>query len=285
MNMRWVLLILAPSLYPLYPAVALADPCAGTAGLGAGPVQAPLLDGQHGMGRRVCPRTEVGVGGGGLLLIDTPDFYGQIRAAAEVWGSFTVGEDTELFGFIEVYRYQTVLASVSASNGGIGHTSLGATHRFLSLDTLALGATGRIVLPTAVELYEHSWPIRTDLGVMAEYRPFDWLAFHGQAGFLFSAAITRADPQPRFGLVLTAGAAWQPGWRFALLADMHASFGYTDAVDVITAGGAARLAIIAGLALSIEAAFPIAGRERALGAVALRLIWQPSPGLETHGSK
>jgi len=264
----------------LSPGHALADPCAGTDGLAAGPVQAPLLDGQMGMPRRACAFSEVGAGGGAYLLIDTPNFYGQIRLAAELWGSFAVSENTELFGFMEVYRYQTVISSVSADVGGFGHLSLGVTHRYLTWNDLVLGATGRVTLPTAVDLYDHAWPIAVDLGANAEYRLVSWLAFHGQVGALFSAAATRADPQPRLAALITAGAAWQPVWRFALVAALQTTMGYADALDVFAASTAVRIAIVEGLWISLDATFPLAGRERALTAAALRITWQPSTAVD-----
>jgi hypothetical protein len=249
------------------------DPCAGVNALGAGPVQASLRDGQHGLARRVCPGNEVGVGGGGLVLIDTPDFYGQLRATAEIWGTYAASDDVEVFALFELYRFQTVISSLTATHSGIGHTALGATWRFWEMEALQLGITGRLVLPTAIDLYEHAWPFGADLGVNAEWRPLGWLGVHGQVTGVFSAAAGRGPALPRGGVLLLAGAALQPVDWFAVVADLGAGFGYTDAVDQVTASAELRFAISDSLNASLGAIFPFAGNERALTSAALRLVW------------
>ena len=268
-------LAFAMSAIIMAPCPAAADPCAGERILGAGPVQASLHDGQLGLARQVCPVSEIGVAGSGLAVMDLDNFYGQIRVAAQVWGNFMLSEDTELFALMEIYRYQTVISSISAESSGIGHTALGATHRLLTIEDFAWGLNSRIVLPTSTDLYSHAYPIGADLGTNAEYRILDWLAAHGQLSLLFSAAVSRAGAHPRFGAILTAGVSFQPFDSFAVVADTVTSFGYTDALDYFSASVALRLNIVAGLTLSLDAILPLAGRERALAAGALRVIWQP----------
>src|SRR3954470_13897648 len=52
-----------------------------------GPITNGFYEADVGTGRRACPRTEVGVGGRAQLIVDVPNFYGNIVGAGLVYGS------------------------------------------------------------------------------------------------------------------------------------------------------------------------------------------------------
>ena len=65
---------------------ALASPC-DTDGHPTGPITAALHDGGLGAAHRVCGRTEVGLGLGGVATIDLVNFYGHLAGGANLEGS------------------------------------------------------------------------------------------------------------------------------------------------------------------------------------------------------
>ncbi|HYO56002.1 hypothetical protein [Archangium sp.] len=237
-----------------------ADPCAsGVARLATGPLAVTFREGQSGVARRACSATELSVGAEGWAVIDTAHLYGQVRGAARVSGSYALGDATELFGSLEVYRYQTVIASVSGVVGGVGHLSLGGTHRFLTREGLTLGATGRLILPSIMGVYRHAWPVELDAGLTAEQSLGANWRLHAQAGVMASTTISEGPRESWLGLAVTAGAGWQPLPWLAVVADLHASAATYAPIDIIAAGLGLRFG---GERLSAElgAFYPVAGR-------------------------
>ena len=146
-----------------------------------GPVQAGLLDGELGLARRVCPRTELGLGGGGYVLAEPENFYGYLHGEAALSGSYALGDDTELFARIEPVRWQSVLGAIPSDHLGLGWTSLGATQRLVVSEDLALGITGRAVLPTAVGLYRCAVPFALDVGLTGTWAASNRVEVHAGA--------------------------------------------------------------------------------------------------------
>src|SRR5207244_2670443 len=103
-------------------------------------------------------RTEVSIGGAGDLIAQPSSFYGNLRAAGTLAGSWELASGTEIYAALELIRYQTVISSLSADHLGLGHTSIGATHRVLEGEDWVMAATVRATLPTALGLYQGSWP-------------------------------------------------------------------------------------------------------------------------------
>jgi hypothetical protein len=81
-----------------------------TWGQGSGPVAIGLLEGGLGEGRRVCGRSEVGLGAGAMLLVDRPNFYGRLSADLRLRGSWALSDRLELFGAL------SSSASISSSH-------------------------------------------------------------------------------------------------------------------------------------------------------------------------
>jgi hypothetical protein len=262
----------------LAPADARADPCRAFAhGMGTGPVVAPLLDGGLGRAHRVCGRSEVALRGGGLILVDTPNFYGRVSAGLTLEGSWAPTRRTEVFGGLELVRYDTVISSLTASRLGFGHTYLGVAHRGLLSERTSLGVQGKLVLPTAVGLYRDAWPVALDLGLAGQFAAHPKLHIHGHLGLVASVAASRGAPDLRAGAVFTAGAEYLPIRRLAVVADLHGLFGYTAVVDVFAGALALRVSNLRRFGFELAGTFPFAGRERAQAVVMLRATVRLGP--------
>jgi len=265
---RFALAIAAAATLALTPLSAQADPCESFGyGLPQGPITAALLDGRLGAGQRTCGRSEVGLDAGGMLLVDTFNFYGHLLGGLTLDGSLAIGSRGELFARMEFLRFQQVITPTSATHLGLGHTTLGGTWRFLIQPKASLGLTGKVVLPTAFDLYKNAWPIGMDVGVTAVATPLRWLSLHAHGGLIASAVITQGDPMPLVGGVVTAGLALQPVAGFAFVADLHGNFGYRGPIDVFAGALGVRFSDKKRFGFEVGATIPIAGVERS----ALRL--------------
>lgn len=253
----------------LLSSLALAAPCLDDA-MAEGPVTAGLLDGDLGRGRRACPREEIAVGVGGLLAVDTPNFYGHLLGSLVVDGSWRLDERTEVFGLVEAVRYDSVISALTSTYLGVGHTALGAGRVLIAGDAGVLSLNGKVVLPTAVGLYRNSWPFAWDLGLSGVVALSDAVRLHGQLGGLASAAASKGPTQGRVGAFTTAGAELRLGTAFAIVGDVVGGFGYTAPVDVVAAGLGLRFANRKRWGLELGGTVPFAGRERAAATVDLR---------------
>lgn len=254
------------------PTPALAGVCDELSwGQGTGPVAMGLLEGGLGEGHRACGRSEVGLGAGGLLLVDLPNFFGRLSADLRLRGSWAATDRLELFGRFEFFRFDQLITPLTATSIGIGHTNLGASFRFLNSDRAALAVHGQVVLPTAVPLYEHTRPLAMDVGLAAQLAAHKRVQVHADVGLIHSVGLGNGPSQPRIGGTATVGAEFRPAWRFAIVTDLHASFGYTAPLDVFAAALGLRFADGKRFGFDFGATVPIAGRERA--AARLDLLW------------
>ena len=114
----------------LLPLPGRAAPCDSQGyGLPTGPVAAGLLEGELGRAHRTCGRSELAVDAGGLLVVDLDNFYGRLAAGLRLEGSWAWGPRGELFGSLEVLRYDSLITPLSSSSLGLGHATVGAgTH-------------------------------------------------------------------------------------------------------------------------------------------------------------
>ena len=81
-------------------------------GLEEGPVAMGFYDADTTSARRVCPRTEVSLGGRLAATVDNPDFYGNIGANALLSGSWAQTDTREFFATLEVLHYGFVQNAV-----------------------------------------------------------------------------------------------------------------------------------------------------------------------------
>lgn len=257
----------------LTPMRATAEACAGSAALVGGPVEIGLFDGHHGASRHVCPQTEIDLGGGGYLLIDRYNYYGNIRATGELSFDFAFSKTLELYVIFEVIRYQLVKSSISDSALGFGHTTVGATRLLSDTSKAAIGVTGQVVVPTAQHLYRNALPFGFDLGLQGEYRWFSWLGAHAQLGTLFSFAASSGPPLWRAGITLDVGATWQPFRVVALVVDLSLLAFYYDLLRAVSVSIEMRFAIGQHARASLGGLLPIAGKEMASAVLQLKLGW------------
>jgi len=243
-------------------------------GMAMGPVQAGFYDGDLALGRRACGRTEVGLALGAGLIAEPENFYGNIKALADIDGSYALDENLEIFGALEVVRYQTVISSFTDSALGLGHLSLGAGYALASAEDYRLLGHGRVVLPTASGLYQNMRPLGIDAGVSGAYVLRSDLRLHGSLLLPFSIGLSRAASRPRLGVDLAVGGAWQPLSWFAFALDINGQFAYAAPVDFIALRPGLRFAAGDALGIELGAAIPLAGRERNLAAVMLRAAWR-----------
>lgn len=255
---------------------AAADPCEGLEErLEVGPLQAALREGELGLARSACPRNGLGLTGEGWLVAAPDDFYGQLRGALRLSGSYTLNADMELFGSLEVLRYQQVISSLSAEEFGAGHLSLGATRRVQVRERRVLALTGRLVVPTLPGVYRNVWPVGVDASLVFEQVSSERLRLHGQVGLVGSVAFSPVDSQPRLGLALTLGGSWRLLEWVAVVAEVHVVAGYSTPFDTLAPGLGLRFGG-GHLRVSLEGFVPVrlAGRREPITA-ALQLAWSP----------
>jgi hypothetical protein len=252
--------------------LAWAGPCdTDTTGIGVGPVTVGFLDGDLGVPRRVCGRSEVAFAPGGSAVVDTANFYGHIVAGGTFDGSWAPTANTEVYASVEAVRYDSVITPISASYLGFGHVAVGATQRLWTGETAAIAVHGRVVAPTAVGLYQNAWPLGLDVGVAGTWAPVESLSVHADVGGLGSAAVSAGPAFPRGGARVTVGAAWHPVRPFALVLDVTSGFGYTAPVDVVAGSLGVRVGVGKRVGIELGAAVPLVGRERALAAGELKV--------------
>jgi hypothetical protein len=213
---------------------------------------------------RACPRSELSFGLSGGAIIRTEEFYGNLRAASVLAGSFALDEETQLSAAIELVRYQQVISSLSAEHFGLGHLALGGSTRVLSQDESALAIALQATLPTAFGLYSRTYPWAFDAGLAGTSRIGDLLELHGYLGGAFSFGTGAGPADPRFGLILSGGASFLISEALAIAVDVENSAGQRAVIDHLAVGLALRAAVAEGVRVELLAKAPFAGDERAL---------------------
>lgn len=247
------------------------DPCATyLRSRPIGPLSVGELDGQLGVPYRACPRNEVAIGGDALLVADTANFYGNIRANGRVRLSMLLDPNVEGFVSWEAFQYQTVISSVSAAYLGLGYLSYGATARIHSEGGRVYAITGRMVLPTTTGLDQSSQPLALDVGLTGAWQADANFRFHMWLVLLGSVSIGAGPAEPRGGLRLGGGVDWRPYEWISFVLEINSGFGYRDALDLLAAQAGVRLALGTEVGLELAASLPFLG-VRALDSGALPL--------------
>lgn len=238
-----------------------------------GPAVIGFYEADYATGRRACPRTELGIGERLGAVIDTPNYYGAIAADTLLTGSWALGPRTELFGTLELVHYQWVQnATIKGSVLGLGQLTAGITHVAHQHGAMALAPSARLMLPTSFT----SGNVRTlgaEVGSALDYRAFERLDLHGYVGADFSAGLSAAPAQPRFGLFAIAGLEFAP-WRWlGLVLDLHAHLLHRAPLDYIAPAIALRFHLTRALGVELNATLPLAGADRhdALGGLRISL--------------
>ncbi len=243
--------------------------------LPSGPVVAAFQPGDLGAPRRLCTRDELAFGGGGVIVADADHFYGHIVATGDLSGSYAVREDTELFFNAEIVRSDGILGAIGSSSLAPGHLSLGAMHAFAPLDNFGGALHGRLVLPTAIGVYQHGHPFGLDVGFTMAQPLVGRLYAHEDVTLFGQAVFGGGTGGLRGGVGVLAGVEWSAGKAFGLVGDVHAGFGYATAIDEVSIAPGFRFAGGKHFGAELSALVPVVGRARTpLAAADLRLSWR-----------
>jgi hypothetical protein len=227
-------------------------------GLPEGPVALGYFEADLSTGRRVCPRSEVGLGGRFGAKIDTPNFYGGLGLNGLLFGSWAARRDVELFATLEAVTYNyTNNAGLTSTQLTLGNLTLGATYQVLNRGTALGGLSARLLLPTSFET-PGARTVGGELGFVASWRPRGWLEVHGYLGADVTSAFSRAAPYTRFGGLVMAGAQLQPLSWFGFVVDLTGRLGELTFIAP-TVGLRFR---IVKLGVELGATLPLAGNER-----------------------
>lgn len=252
------------------------SPTCGEEAVPVGPATAFYRAGDLGAPRRICPREEVALGGGGVIVADSDHFYGHIVATGDLSGSLMVRDDTELFFNAEVVRMDSILGAIPASSIGPGHLTVGAMRAFSNpAGTVGGGFHGRLVLPTAIGLYNSAAPFGLDVGFGSVQQLGGRMFLHADSTLLAQVVFGGGTGWLQFGVGALTGLEWRPGSAFAMVLDLHAGFGFADALDDVSVAPGFRFGAGDHLGVELSAMVPFIGRDRApLAAADLRLSWR-----------
>lgn len=239
-------------------------------GLQEGPVAMGFYEADTASGRRVCPRTEVSLGGRLDATVDTPDFRGAIGGSALLSASWAQTPRRELFFTLEAVHYGWVQnAVIKASELGLGQLTAGASQIVAQGDDWATATSARLMLPTST--VSDVRVVGLELGQALTWRLNDALELHGWAGVDGSAAIFAA-PQPRFGALLSAGVQYSPFTRFGVVLDVNGRVG--GYASYLAPALALRFRAAKALGIELAASRPVFGTDRPNAVVGLRLAWR-----------
>ena len=261
------------------PAVSEVPPAAEPALRACGKWKAPaLMEGpafvgysvaDFAIGRRACPRSEVGIGADFGAIIDTPNFYGDVGIQALVYGSIALDEKTEVFALLEAYDWEyTVNAVISGTRATLGNATLGISRQLYETDEVAGAASLRVLLPTASNI-PGTRNTGAELGHSVSMRPKSWLEVHAYAGVGFTVGI---GPAPLPGLTLAGmiGLALSPTSWFSLVVDLS---GGIAGRSFLAPSAALRFRVF-NLGIELAVTRPIAGDDRHDAIGAARVAWR-----------
>ncbi|MCB9675193.1 MAG: hypothetical protein H6737_08750 [Alphaproteobacteria bacterium] len=247
---------------------ALAGACTDTP-LPQGPLTAALQPGDLGRARTACLRSEVGLGGGAALVIDTADFYGRIQLMGTVDGRIALPDvNLSIDLGVEPYRSDSVIAPISVGAAGLGASWVGATWQFEEADRSVLALTSRVVLPTASGA-QNARPLAADIGLVGQYQWTEKTSVHGGLTLYGNRMVGPGPAVPRTAMSGLVGLAFQPTGGFALVLDVPMSVAWSAPVDYLALSPGVRVGT-GPWALELGVMKPLAGGDRTLLAADLR---------------
>lgn len=230
-----------------------------------GPVTTTILDGQLGLARRACLRDELSIAEDAYLIARPADFYGNIRLGTRISGSWVVAPSIEVWGSLEVFRYQTLLSAVGNTYLGLGYLSLGATWQLYAENDRAIATYARLVLPTTSGLDQRSQPLALEVGTTAEVTAHENVRFHAFLSAIGSLVMSDVAPaDPRGGLRVGGGVDWVPYEAFSIVVELLSGFGYRDALDFLAVNAGLRFAFGDLIGVDLGVTYPFLGAEPAL---------------------
>jgi len=152
------------------------SPCDDRA-LPDGPLPVGFSQRDFGIMPGACPRTSVGLALDARAIVESENFYGNIRAAGRLDANVQPFPQLELSLTAEPLVYQQVIQSFKASYVGLGDTSLSAKLLAFARQRFAIAVVGRATLPTSLGYYGGSWPMAVEAGPVFLLEPFEeWRA-------------------------------------------------------------------------------------------------------------
>jgi hypothetical protein len=221
------------------------------------------------IGRRACPRSEVGIGADFGAIIDTPNFYGDVGIQALVYGAWAINEKTEVFAVFEAFDWQyTVNAVISGTRATVGNATVGVARQLYETDDVAGAVSLRVLLPTASNI-PGTRNTGAEVGHSVSLRPSTWLEIHAYAGVGFTIGLGPA-PLPELQLAGLIGAALSPVSWFSFVVDLTGGI----AGRSYFAPSAALRFRIGSLGIELAASKPLAGDDRHTAIGAARFAWR-----------
>ena len=255
-------------MFAIAAALLSSSPCDGRV-LAEGPVPAGFGEGDFGVVRGACPRTEVGLGLDGRAIVETANFYGNVRAAGRLDLSGQPFPQLEFYVTTELLSYQLVIQSFKADRIGYGDTSAGATLLAFAHDNFALSVTTRVDLPTSFGLYQNAFPVGLEAGLLGVIEPAKALRLHGGLLGGTSFAITKASPNTRGAIIANAGVDVLLTDWWSLVGDLDGQALQRGDLDLLGVAVGTRFDIC-GVGLEAGAVVPVAGAERSLASFIVR---------------
>jgi hypothetical protein len=244
--------------------------CASSAGLHGGPAAFGYVEGDFASGRRACPRSEVGLGVRGLVIIDTPNFYGNVGGQGLLFGSWAFRRQTEVFATLEAVTFGfTQNATLTKLDATLGHFTAGITQVVYERSTLAGSVTGRVLLPSSFEIPGMRL-MGAEVGHAVSFRPRRWIEVHGSVNLDLTFGIGPGRSDPRVGGFGVVGAMWQPIDWFGLVVDVS---GRVARVSYLAPMVALRFKI-GSLGIELGASLPVVGNDRHDVVGGLRVSWK-----------
>lgn len=253
---------------------ARADPATCDEGpLGAGPLAISAGDGQLGLVRRACVRSEVAVNGRGAAIVDTPHFYGNVAAAGEVSASWLLGDRLEVFGDVSAAQVRYLVnATLAKTQVTLGGASAGATYVALDRPGLTVAAFARAHLPTSLES-GNARVIGLEPGVTATGALGHGLVWNAGLALALDGALSSGPAETELLASPVASLAWQPARYFAAQLELAAHASTLYGFEQATAGLALRTGY-RRVGVELDVVVPLAGAFRYLAGGGLRLAYR-----------
>ena len=243
--------------------------------LAEGPVPTGFSQADFGVVRGACPRSEVGLGVGGRAIIESENFYGNLRGGARLDVSAQPIPSLELFATLEPFVFHQVIQSFKATHLGLGESSVGGTLLAFGRERFALSVTTRLSLPTSIGYHVNSWPIGFETGVLMLLEPIDELRFHGGLLAGVRTAFTKAAVPASGAVIGNAGVdvVLDEDWLSAVI-DLNGQALERGDLDLLAVAFGLRFVILDEVGLEVGANLPIAGDERHLASAILRASYR-----------
>ncbi len=238
-------------------------------GLLEGPAFLGYAEADFAVGRRACPRSEIGIGADFGAIIDTPNFYGDVGIQALVYGSWALSSKTEVFALLEAFDWMyTVNAVISGTRASLGNATLGVSRQVYETESVAGALSLRVLLPTASNI-PGTRNTGAEVGHSISLRAATFLEVHAYAGVGFTVGLGPA-PLPALTLVGMLGAALTPVSWFSFVLDLSGGL----AGRSFFAPTAALRFRVFNLGIELAATRPLAGTDRNDAIGALRIAWR-----------